>query len=83
MALWSYSGVLPVGLIQAQQTRELDCTAASQAHREKSSLEPKPHPRTNSKNQESTSQKYTHFPTSHPLNCPAVGAVGMLAEMID
>ena len=46
-------------------------------------LEPKPHPRTNSKNQESTLQKYTHSLTSHPFNCPGVGAVGMLVGMID
>ena len=32
MALWSYWVFLPNGLIQARQTRELDCTAASQAH---------------------------------------------------
>lgn len=44
MALWSYWVFLPNGLIQAQQTRELDCTAASQAHREKSSLRTKAPP---------------------------------------
>ena len=46
-------------------------------------LEPKPHPRANSKNQESTSEEYTHSLTSHPFKCPAVGAVGMLLGMTD
>lgn len=38
MALWSHWEFLPIGLIQAQQTRELDPATASQAHRKKVSL---------------------------------------------